>query len=138
MTTQNNRPQDNRPVRSSPLFLPPMPPARLPARREGIADSSEDTEDELIEQGLESEEPEDEEHKSAFPETELSAEAEEEIFGLDDEDIMGGSSDFSDILGVDNERDILGRDPLKKRPRKLKRTNKRFASSPPTSIGSMQ
>lgn len=131
--------QGNVPARQ-PLFLPPMPPARLPARQEGVVGEGEEIEEGLVEQEPEGE-PEseelEEERKPMFPETELSPEAEEEIFGLSDSDILGGSDDFSDILSVSDE-DILGTDPLKKRPKKLKRTVKKYQSPPNPSMGSIQ
>lgn len=116
------------------IYPAPIP---LPARE--IEDVEEGEED-----GIDGEAPDQESGeqpgagtKSDFPETQLTDEAAEEIFGLDDEDIMGGSDDFSDILEVSNE-DIMGGPRLRK-PQRVKRTPKRYVSpSPSPSLGGMQ
>lgn len=83
-------------------------------------------------------EPVEEERKPEFPEAELSDEAAEEIFGLNQEDILGeGDADMKDLFEVTNE-DIMGRDPLKLRSRKFKRTGKRYVPPPNTSLGGMR
>ena len=78
------------------------------------------------------------EPESEFPETGLTAEDEEEIFGVGDEtDPADEPDDFSDVLEVTNE-DIMGKESQPKQPKKLKRTVRRYVSPPPSSLGGIQ
>lgn len=105
---------------------------RYPQQPQQLQPPESDTDEDEAESEQESE-PENE-----FPETGLTEDDEDEIFGLDDEDIVGGSDDLDDILGVSSE-DVMGVDPLaRKKRRKMKRTTKRYQPPPNPSLGGMQ
>lgn len=73
---------------------------------------------------------------SEFPETRITEEDEDEIFGVDEEDILGGDADFSDILSVSKE-DILGRPPRPPKSKRMTRTLK-HSPTPPPNMGGVQ
>jgi hypothetical protein len=58
-----------------------------------------------------------------FPEAQMSQEDQDEVTGLSDEDVMGGSNNMSDLLSVSNE-DIMGRPPAPPKKRRMSITPK--------------
>lgn len=93
--------------------------------------------------------PMNEDDVNYIPETGLTAQDEEDIFGTgeradgsidemertDIDDLTGDEDDdFSDVLSV-SEEDIMGKAPEPKRPKQFRRTNRPYTPPPPSVRG---
>ena len=118
----------------------PIPlPQPTPVPQEDTGDMEEDTgEEEVVE-----ERPElDEDDPNYIPETELTEEDEDELFGTGEK--LDGSldemerTDIDDMLSLGDEDEIFGTGERKPKSKKYRRTVKRFNSQPPQTMGGIQ
>jgi hypothetical protein len=125
MDMLDEAPSTELPAGEVPAEMAPLVPI-VTARQTMPESDSEtaDTEEELDDDG-------------EIPEAGLSAEDEDEIFGVDDEDVLGeGPDDMSDVLDVSDE-DVMGPGPSAPKRRKPRPARSQRRYQPPTSMGSM-
>ncbi len=110
---------------------PIMPQPIKQVEEEGVVEKPV-AENQVIEALVAAPEPE---RESEFPETELTEEDEEELFGTDEPDSESDFSDLTSLSKEDNEA-LFGTGPIKKKP-KVRRMQRVTRYGQPPSLGQM-